>query len=38
MVQTQFNTKVQTVRTYNALELGISTNATAFCLSDGMIH
>lgn len=38
MVETQFSTKVKSVRIDNALKLGLSNAATAFFYSKGIIH
>jgi len=38
MVCTQFNTKVKTIRSDNALELGLSKEATSYFLSQGILH
>ena len=38
MAQTQFNAKVKTVRSDNALELGLNKDVTAYFLSKVIIH
>ncbi|XP_075092137.1 uncharacterized protein LOC142172426 [Nicotiana tabacum] len=38
MVETQFNVKIKTIRTDNALELGASLEATQFFQSKGVLH
>ena len=38
MVYTQFNAKVKTIRSNNALELGLNKKAIGYFLSKGIIH
>jgi len=38
MAYTQFNTKVRTIRSDNALELGLSKEATTYFQSKGILH
>lgn len=38
MVQTQFQTRVKTIRSYNALELGTSLLTSAYLSSMGILH
>ena len=38
MAHTQFNTRVKTIRSDNALELGLNREAAAYFLSKGIIH
>ena len=38
MVSTQFNAKVQTIRSDNALELGLTKEITEYFMAKGILH